>query len=660
MHPVFQCLALLIVGQIVAETDVDITIATADPQFTVRGLQDDDGSVNYFYGIPFSKPRIPPHRFELPEEYEHEKGETYYAQEQKQMCVQATGEGSEDCLYLDVYMPASAKADPKFVLFWIHGGSWMSGSKNIYSLKFWAKLKWVMGSDSAVGVTVNYRLNILGYPDLKGVPLNLAMYDNLAALTWVKKHIGNFGGDKDQVTIFGESAGSMQTWQLWATPAARDLFANAISQSPYIWSFETGQATPYKTREAKRATMSECMLRAMQSACASLEGDVNNPACTFQTPTTQELVDARCFGPWYGPVRDGGVTISDTFLKDVCNEDMGNGKPLLIGHNSLEINLWTLYGRQDVKKNQMLQWTTYLAPEANNTCFYDELGQKYEDSGLMADPFFNPMTDVISPNPPPNTPESARDLYATSGIFFNMVSINMMRFPNVYMFLFNESVANNPGGIVCSNPQGAHSCEMPFVLTELMYYDPNSTRGAVNVAGGKNIDLTVQANMRKVWGNFALNGRPGWGENELGVFQDGEIKIREAAFDPEINRMLTQLMCRPETIPEPCGTATTTTMMPCPTTSVNPPCPTTTVNPCDTTAKFMDKYGSKTANGVEKAADVGPPQLGGGQRVLALSASIFCLAVLVAFVFRGVWLRAGRSTESFRQIDQDVLMEEVE
>jgi len=562
----------------------------------------------------------------------------------------------------------------------------MSGSKNEYSLKFWAKLRWVKGSDSAVGVTVNYRMNMLGYPDLKGVPLNLAMHDNLAALTWVQKHIGNFGGAKDQVTIFGESAGAMQTLQLWATPAAQGLFARAISQSPYIWSYETGKATPYKTREAKQAMMSACMQKAMQSGCASLEGDVGNPACTFQTPTTQDLVDAGCFGPWVGPVGDGGVTISDHFLKDVCNKDMGNGKPLLIGYNSLEINLWvTRFGNQDIKTKQMLEWTAYLAPEANNTCFYDELGQKYEDSGLMADPFFS----AISPNPPPNTPEGARDIYATSGIFFNMLSVNLMQFPNVYMFLFNESAAVFQGGPMCSNPQGAHACEVHFVVSEISYYDPNSLRGAVNVVGGEKIDSTVQANMRKVWGNFALNGRPGWGENELGVFQDGEIKIREAAFDPEINRMLTQLMCRPETIPEPCGTATTTTMMPrpiattttmmprpttsvnppcpttavnppCATTAVNPPCPTTAANPCDTTAKFLDKYASKTANGVAKAADVGPLQLGGGQRVLALSASILCLAVLVAFAFRGVRLRAGTSTGSFRQLDQEVLMEEVE
>merc|ERR1740123_2032392 len=86
----------------------------------------------------------------------------------------------------------------------------MSGSKNEYSLKLWAKHEWVAGAGKTVGVAANYRLNILGFPDLAGVPLNLGMHDNIMALGWVQKHISHFGGDPDLVTIFGESAGSMQ------------------------------------------------------------------------------------------------------------------------------------------------------------------------------------------------------------------------------------------------------------------------------------------------------------------------------------------------------------------------------------------------------------------------------------------------------------------
>merc|ERR1740129_418507 len=166
-------------------------------------------------------------------------------QHEDRACVTAQGGGSEDCLYLDVYMPVVISKAP--VMFWIHGGSWMSGSKNEYSLKFWAKHEWVEGLGKTVGVAANYRMNMLGFPDLAGVPLNLAMHDHIMALGWVQKHISNFGGDPDLVTIFGESAGSMEILQLWASPNAQPFFARAISQSPYVWSYENGQATPYKT-----------------------------------------------------------------------------------------------------------------------------------------------------------------------------------------------------------------------------------------------------------------------------------------------------------------------------------------------------------------------------------------------------------------------------
>merc|ERR1719384_2255702 len=97
---------------------------------------------------------------------------------------------------------------------WIHGGAWMSGSKNEYSGKFWASQQWTDEVDRVVVVTVNYRMNILGFPDLDGIHKNLAMQDNIMALTWVKNHIANFGGDTSHTTIYGESAGSMQVVQL--------------------------------------------------------------------------------------------------------------------------------------------------------------------------------------------------------------------------------------------------------------------------------------------------------------------------------------------------------------------------------------------------------------------------------------------------------------
>jgi len=336
----------------------------------------------------------------------------------------------------------------------------------------------------------------------------------------------------------GESAGSMQTLQLWASPAAQDLFAGAISQSPYVWSYETGQATPMKTRGAKRAIMATCM----EVACAK-----HGAGCGFQTPAIEDLIEAGCFGYWFGPVGDHGATISDHLHKDICQHDIPTTKPLLVGHNSLEINLWTLQGAQMIKKNQMLEWITHFAPHIDNQCAYEELGHQYEATGLMQNPAMNPTMA----NPFPDTP--ATELYATSGIFFNMLAINLMHLPNVHMFVFNESAKHMSRFPLCNNPYGAHACEISFVLTQPAQYDPNSEKGTQNVAGGDNLNTVIQANMRKVWATFALSGTPGWSTDEIGVFMDDQLITREALFDPDINVMLTQLMCHPHEIPEHCG-----------------------------------------------------------------------------------------------------------
>lgn len=547
----FQALHWLVVALAwqgaAALDDVDISITSASPVFTVRGQGDSD--VCYFYGIPFSKARTPPNRFALPEEYVHTAGETYMAKDQKHECVQKSGEGSEDCLYLDIYMPAVASpSNTKPVLVWIHGGAWQTGSKNEYSGKFWASQQWTDEVDRVVVVTVNYRMNILGFPDMDGTQVNLAMHDNIAALTWVKNHIGNFGGDNTHTTIYGESAGSMQTVQLWASPAARGLFQRAIAQSPYIWSYKYGTPIPDEaTGASKRAQQAQCMQTAKASACASLAGGEFDPACTAQTPTLAELVAASCFGRWYGPMSDGGATISDHFHKDMCGTvDLGYGVPLLVGFNALEINLWSLMGGAGNKIAQMRTWIEHLAPLANQTSLFQCLGDMYRSTGKMQDPAAPSFMPAL-------TEQGAQDLYAGNGVFFNMATQTLMQLPNVHMFVFNESAAHMANGMLCSNPLGAHSCEVGFVISEVGKYNV-STGGIDNLIGGDPMDTVVQQNMRKVWAKFALSGNPGWAHDEVGAFENDKLVIHAngAVFDPSIKNLLNKLMCHPAAITPKC------------------------------------------------------------------------------------------------------------
>ncbi|MBS9534908.1 carboxylesterase family protein [Mycobacterium sp. M1] len=134
---------------------------------------------------------------------------------------------SEDCLTLNVWTPAGSAAEPLPVMVWIHGGSFMRGSGDIYHSQRLA----VRGR--VVVVTINYRLGALGFladPAL-GEPGNYGLADQQAALRWVHENIAGFGGDPTKVTIAGESAGGMSVCDHLAAPYSAGLFRAAIIQS---------------------------------------------------------------------------------------------------------------------------------------------------------------------------------------------------------------------------------------------------------------------------------------------------------------------------------------------------------------------------------------------------------------------------------------------
>ena len=144
--------------------------------------------------------------------------------------VTAQISGSEDCLTLNVYTPAPIVGKCRPVMVWIHGGGFVSGSgkTDMYSPDY-------LIAEDVVVVTINYRLGIFGFlafedPSL-GVPGNAGLKDQVMALKWVQKNIHNFGGDPNNVTIFGESAGGASCHLLMLSPMARGLFHRCIAQS---------------------------------------------------------------------------------------------------------------------------------------------------------------------------------------------------------------------------------------------------------------------------------------------------------------------------------------------------------------------------------------------------------------------------------------------
>lgn len=207
-----------------------------------------------FRGLPFARPPIGPLRFRPPEPpapWSGVREAVHFGTSAAQngalvgpLMSLGIGRTGEDCLYLNVWTPRPDRAR-RPVLVWIHGGAFIlgSGSQMLYEGSALAR------RGDVVVVTINYRLGALGF--LRGQDRfgqrfpatgNEGLLDQVAALGWVRDEIEAFGGDPDNVTIFGESAGAMSCATLLAVPRARGLFGRAILQSGaanFLWPRET-------------------------------------------------------------------------------------------------------------------------------------------------------------------------------------------------------------------------------------------------------------------------------------------------------------------------------------------------------------------------------------------------------------------------------------
>jgi para-nitrobenzyl esterase len=201
----------------------------------ITGTQD-NGAV-HFQGVRYGQAPTAERRFMPPLAAKRWSG-TYDATSMGSRCPQPPGglgadtsETDEDCLFLNIATPA-ADGGARPVLFWIHGGSFTEGTANDYDGTILA------AQGNVVVVTINYRLGLLGFADLSSLGKDFAgsasngLRDQILALEWVRDTIFSFGGDPENVTIFGESAGGHSVHSLLAAPAADGLYHKAIAHSP--------------------------------------------------------------------------------------------------------------------------------------------------------------------------------------------------------------------------------------------------------------------------------------------------------------------------------------------------------------------------------------------------------------------------------------------
>lgn len=233
------------------------------------------------------------------------------------------GPTSEDCLTLNLWAPLHAAHAP--VMVWLYGGGNTYGADNLASYDGTA-----FARDGVLLVTVNYRLGALGFfahPALTAearpdAPLvSYGLMDQIAALRWVHRNIAAFGGDPDNVTVFGESAGGEDVLALLAIPSARGSFSKAIVESGYGWA----KPVTLAERESEGAAL---------GAGLGLSG-AHATAAALRAVPVEKIIAAQT-GRW-GPAVDGRL-MAETPAQAFARHDAAP-VPLMIGSNSFEASL---------------------------------------------------------------------------------------------------------------------------------------------------------------------------------------------------------------------------------------------------------------------------------------------------------------------------------
>ena len=242
---------------------------------------------------------------------------------------------SEDCLYLNVWRPAAAGTGARLpVMVWIYGGGFSAGRASMPTYSGTALVR-----RGVILVTFNYRVGALGFlatPELAAESPshsagNYGLLDQVAALRWVKANIATFGGDPDDVTIFGESAGGVSVGLLTGSPLAKGLFQRAISESGVFF-----EPSP----KAGQVGMSELPLASAEAAGTGFLARLGAPSiAAARKMSAQAILMAAQPGPQrppaiFTPIVDGWFLPAP--LRQLYAERRYNAVPVLVGWNDDE------------------------------------------------------------------------------------------------------------------------------------------------------------------------------------------------------------------------------------------------------------------------------------------------------------------------------------
>jgi para-nitrobenzyl esterase len=432
-----------------------------------------DGTVDAFLGIPYAAPPVGDRRWKPPAPAAKWSG-----------LRKATGFGSrcmqapiysdmifrdpginEDCLYLNVWVPANSKGKKLPVMVWIYGGGFAAGATSEPRQDGTNLAK-----QGVVVVSMNYRLGIFGFfahPELAAESGhksagNYGLLDQVAALEWVKRNVAAFGGDPGNVTIFGESAGSFSVSELMASPVAKGLFQRAIGESGGAFA---SHGLPFHT-------LAESSEAGANFASQSL--GVKTLADLRAVPA-QKLLDAATAAKTvrFAPNVDG------YFLPETVQAIFTAGKQsdvaLLAGWNKDE--------------------DSFNAPQENAAATLKETAQK--EFGAKADQFLQLYPGGSEQQAVRSMTDFAGDRFIAFSTWKWLEAQKETGKAPVYRYRFDISHPTDP-----KRPPNAgayHSAEIEFVFGQL---DPETW------ISWRPEDRTLSEQIRKYWTNFARTGDP--------------------------------------------------------------------------------------------------------------------------------------------------------
>jgi para-nitrobenzyl esterase len=307
-------------------------------QGKIKGVRNQDNKVIVFKGIPYAAPPIGELRWKAPQPHKKWDGilncsefgpaamqadpQPFYMWTSE--FIAPADKMSEDCLYLNIWTKTKSNDEKLPVIVFIHGGGFSSGSGAVPVYDGEA-----MAKTGVVFVTINYRVGIFGFfahPGLTAESTNHAsgnygLLDQVAALRWVSKNIQSFGGDPENITIAGQSAGAFSVNYLVASPLAKGLFHKAIAES--------GAAVLPTNPLAGNSRLTDAEKQG--SALAEKLGFTDIKG--LRSVPAKELIQKKFFS---GPVVDGYFLPKTVY--EILKEGSQNDVPLLVGWNANEGN----------------------------------------------------------------------------------------------------------------------------------------------------------------------------------------------------------------------------------------------------------------------------------------------------------------------------------